>query len=73
VEVPNLRRVRLAAVLTQAELAAGAGVNETTVVAAEQGKKVRISTVRKLAAALGVEPQALLSAGDRAEEMETKP
>ena len=59
-EVPRLRATRLAAVLTQAELAAKAGVSETTVVTAERGRKVRISTVRKLAAALGVEPRELL-------------
>jgi transcriptional regulator with XRE-family HTH domain len=64
VEVPRLRSVRLATVLTQAELAARAGVNETTVVAAEQSRKVRISTVRKLAEALGVEPQVLLASDD---------
>ena len=63
-EVPKLRAARLAAVLTQAELAAKAGVAEATVVSAEHGKKVRISTVRKLAAALGIEPQELLGPED---------
>ena len=61
-EVPRLRQVRRAAVLTQADLAARAGVSEATVVAAERGKPVRISTVRKLAAGLGVDPAALLRA-----------
>lgn len=46
--------------MTQPELAEKAGVAVGTVVAAEKGSKVRISTVRKLAAALGVPPQALL-------------
>lgn len=58
-EVPGLREARFAAVLTQAELAKEAGVSETTVVAAEKGRKVRISTVRKLAWALGVYPEEL--------------
>lgn len=59
-EIPSLREARRAAVITQAELAAKAGVTEATIVAAEKGKKVRISTVRKLAAALGVEPRELM-------------
>jgi transcriptional regulator with XRE-family HTH domain len=58
--VPKLRELRLSAVLTQVALAAKAGVAEPTVVAAERGKPVRISTVRKLAAALGVAPQDLV-------------
>ena len=62
--MPSLRTTRLAAVLTQAELAAKAGVAEATIVSAEHGRKVRISTVRKLAAALGVEPRELLRRED---------
>ena len=58
--VPRLREIRLSAVLTQVALAAKAGVAEPTVVAAERGKKIRISTVQKLAAALGVSPQDLV-------------
>ena len=58
--VPRLREFRLSAVLTQVALAAKAGVAEPTVVAAERGKTVRISTVQKLAAALGVAPQDLV-------------
>ena len=59
-DLPRLRTQRLAAVLTQEELARRAGVAEGTIVSAEHGKKVRISTVRKLAEALGVAPQALV-------------
>ena len=59
-EVPRLRAARRDAVLTQAELATAAGLSEATVVAAEKGQRVRISTVRKLAAALGVDPKELL-------------
>lgn len=60
-EIPRLRAERLAVVLTQAELAMRAGVAEATVVAAERGKKVRISTVRRLAAALGIKPEELIA------------
>lgn len=56
----NLRNVRLMQFLTQAELAAKAGVSRQTVVAAEQGNLVHIPTARRLATALGVEPHALL-------------
>ena len=59
-EITGLRALRLGAVLTQAELAEQAQVCVATVVAAEQGKKVRISTVRKLAWALDVPPRRLL-------------
>ncbi len=58
--MPELRGKRLDAVMTQEELARRAGVAEGTIVSAEHGKKVRISTVRKLAEALGVAPQDLL-------------
>ena len=65
-EVPGLRAARFAAVLTQEELAELAHVSEATVVAAEKGRKVRISTVRKLAEALGVAPEDLVDWGDEA-------
>ena len=58
--------------MTQAELAARAKVSETTVVTAERGKKVRISTVRKLAAALDVEHQVLLGRGDASTDEEAR-
>ncbi len=61
-EVPGLRSARFAAVMTQAELAELAHLSEATVVAAEKGKKVRISTVRKLAWALDVDPVELTAA-----------
>ncbi len=59
-ELPGLRDNRWAAVMTQEDLARRAGVSEGTIVSAEKGKKVRISTVQKLAAALGVAPRELL-------------
>lgn len=60
-QVPRLRDARIRAFLTQVELAERAGVAEPTVVAAEKGKKIRISTVRKLAEALGIGPQDLVA------------
>lgn len=66
-KLPGLRGERLSAVLTQAELARRANVAEGTVIAAEHGKKVRISTVRKLAEALGVSPQTLVQANSQQE------
>lgn len=52
-----LKELREKTFLTQAELAAEAGLTEATVNALERDKQqARISTVRKLAEALGVRP-----------------
>lgn len=60
--MPNLRQVRQRRLLTQAELAQRAGISETEISRIETGHhKARISTVRKLCAALGVEADALLT------------
>jgi DNA-binding XRE family transcriptional regulator len=59
--IPQLRRVRLDQALTQRDLAAQAGVTQTTIVKAEQGAPVRLSTQRKLARALGVHPRELVN------------
>ena len=61
IAVPHLRKLRDAAVLTQAELAARAGVARNVVVRAENGAPVRASTARKLASALGVPPGVLVT------------
>lgn len=58
----HLERLRLARALSQRDLAKLAGVSPTTIVRAEQGEDVYPSTVRKLARALGVKPDALLGA-----------
>ncbi len=71
-EVPRLRQARLDQVLTQAELAELAGVAEATVVHAEQGRKVRISTVRKLASALSLYPAELMESRDAVLEAQTE-
>jgi transcriptional regulator with XRE-family HTH domain len=58
----NLREARRRAALTQGELAQKAGVGVTTIVRIETGEitEPRVSTLRKLAQALGVEPRDLL-------------
>ena len=61
-DLPNLRSWRLRRFLTQRELAAKAGVTKATVHRIESGAaRARISTVRKLADALSVAPQQLIS------------
>ena len=58
----NLREARRRAALTQGELADKAGVGITTIVRIETGEitEPRVSTLRKLAGALGIEPRDLL-------------
>lgn len=57
----KLRETRLRRALTQAELAEKAGTTEATVNRLENGlQDPRMSTLRKLAAALGVEPADLI-------------
>ena len=68
----KLREWRLRKVMTQEELSQLSGVTEATISRLESGQhEARISTVRKLAAALGIEPQALI-AGPEAEAQDTK-
>jgi transcriptional regulator with XRE-family HTH domain len=56
VGVPTLRDLRLARALSQRDLAEQAGVAPKTVVDLELGRKEpQLKTIRKLAAALGVE------------------
>lgn len=57
----GLRRLRELKVMSQRELAAKAGVSPATVVRAERGEVARFVTVRRLAEALGVPPEALVS------------
>lgn len=59
--LPGLRKARLSALLSQAELAEKCGMSEATINRLEVGRhRARISTVRKLAQALGVEPVELM-------------
>lgn len=55
--MPTLRELRPAGALSQRDLAARAGVAPKTVVDLELGRQEpRLRTIRRLAAALGVEP-----------------
>ena len=57
----RLREVRERLFVTQKELAQRSGVTESSISRIESGVyKPRISTIRKLAAALGVEPRELV-------------
>lgn len=57
--LPSLRQWRQARALSQADLAAAAGLDTITVYRAEGRGHARPGTVRKLAAALGLDPTAL--------------
>ena len=57
----RLREVRESKLLTQVELAERAGLSEATIVRIEAAQhEPRISTIRRLAEALGVEPGELV-------------
>lgn len=61
VKLTRLRALRERKVLTQQELADKAGITRATLSRLEAGAENPYpSTIRKLAAALGVEPQALM-------------
>lgn len=62
VSMPGLRYWRIARTLTQEELGELAGLNRVTVGRLETGTPARLTTVRRLAAALEVQPSALTSA-----------
>jgi transcriptional regulator with XRE-family HTH domain len=57
--VPSLKRVRLGQFLTQQELAQRAGLTRLSIGRIEGGQPARVSTIKKLASALEVEPAAL--------------
>lgn len=61
----NLKRLRLAAGLSQEELALRAGLHRTYVGSAERGERnVSLRAIEQLADALGVAPADLLATGD---------
>jgi transcriptional regulator with XRE-family HTH domain len=69
----KLRETRLRRALTQAELADKAGTTEATVNRLENGlRDPRMSTLRKIAAALGVEPADLIDWDAATEETRGK-
>ncbi len=58
----HLRRLRETRALSRKDLAGKSGVDESTIYRAERGQtSLRPSTIRKLAQALGVEPDELMS------------
>lgn len=58
----RLQQIRETRALSRKDLADKAGVNESTIYRAERGEtRLRPSTIRKLAEALGVEPDELTS------------
>ncbi len=60
-KLPNLKRVRGEYPLTIRELAEKSGVSHDTITKVENGhREAQPRTVRKLAAALGVEPRELM-------------
>jgi transcriptional regulator with XRE-family HTH domain len=65
-QLPSLRRVREARLLTQQELADRAGIHRVTIASLETtAGEARFSTVRKLAAALDVDPTELMQPAAR--------
>lgn len=60
VALPYLEAWRLYRLLTQRQLAAKSGVSRSTIGAAEQGARLRIATIEKLARALDL-PSATLA------------
>jgi transcriptional regulator with XRE-family HTH domain len=64
----NLRRIRLAAFLSQAELGRRSGVHAITITRLESGRTAPSTrTVRALAASLGIEPSQLATPEEVAE------
>lgn len=62
-KLPRLKSVRLAKMLSQEELAEKSGISRVAITRLERGTvDARFQTVRKLAAALGVEPTELTAA-----------
>ena len=64
--LPGLRAVRRAKLLTQEQLAQEAGLNRVTIWQLETGiRNPQLSTIRRLAEALGVQPEQLMEAPPR--------
>lgn len=72
-ELPKLRKVRMMQLMTQAQLAIRAGMTPASISRIETGRsKARISTVRRLADALGVDPSDLIVLQEPATTKRTK-
>lgn len=69
----RIRQVRERLFVTQAELAERTGISEATLSRIENGlQRPRISTVRKIATALGVQPGELVDWGTDGPELHRK-
>ncbi len=69
--VLRLREVRERRLMTQEELATQSGITQTQISALELGKhQPRFSTIKRLAAALGVDPQELIAPPDTTQPTE---
>lgn len=72
-ELPGLRKVRMSRLLTQAQLAMRADMTPASISRIETGRsKARISTVRRLADALSVDPRILIVPQEPAATERTK-
>jgi DNA-binding Xre family transcriptional regulator len=60
----TLRQMRLKRAMSATELGRAAGVYTSTITDIEAGAQPRMATIRKLAAALGCEPQDIAWPGD---------
>ena len=60
IALPGLKAARLRKALTQEELAEASGIGRTTLARLETGAPAAPGSARKLARALGVEPDALM-------------
>lgn len=61
----KLRQIRERKGLSQTDLARLSGVAQATISNLERGRPARFVTMRELAKALGVEPEALVGEGER--------
>jgi transcriptional regulator with XRE-family HTH domain len=61
--LPSLKRIRIQKAFSQRDLAQAADVSERTIGYAERGYGMSLRTTRKLAEALGVEPDELRANG----------
>lgn len=66
----TLQQMRLQRALSMSELARAAGVSASTIMDIEAGAQPRMRTIRKLAAALGCEPQDIAWPGDPFEPLD---
>ena len=64
-QLPGLRQARERRLMTMRELSARTGISTSTIVNLEaHGQEARMSTARKLAEALNVEPEELLGVSE---------